>query len=68
MHLQINAYIFRFYGSLDLYSMFDLWLRLGVQTGTLTEGDLDLAGVCEARDQQFQVIFIPISADKIGKY
>ena len=25
-----------------------------VQTGTLTEGDLDLAGVCEARDGQFQ--------------
>ena len=25
-----------------------------VQTGTLTEGDLDLAGVCEVRDGQFQ--------------
>ena len=24
------------------------------QTGTLTEGDLDLAGVCETRDAQFQ--------------
>ena len=25
------------------------------QTGTLTEGDLDLAGVCEIRENQFQV-------------
>ena len=25
-----------------------------LQTGTLTEGDLDLAGVCESRDAQFQ--------------
>ena len=25
-----------------------------LQTGTLTEGDLDLAGVCEAREAQFQ--------------
>ena len=27
------------------------------QTGTLTEGDLDLAGVCEIRENQFQVNF-----------
>ena len=26
-----------------------------VQTGTLTEGDLDLAGVCEIKANQFQV-------------
>ena len=25
-----------------------------LQTGTLTEGDLDLAGVCETREAQFQ--------------
>ena len=28
--------------------------ELLLQTGTLTEGDLDLAGVCEAREAQFQ--------------
>ena len=28
--------------------------ELLLQTGTLTEGDLDLAGVCESRDAQFQ--------------
>ena len=28
--------------------------HLVFQTGTLTEGDLDLAGVCESRDAQFQ--------------
>ena len=28
------------------------------QTGTLTEGDLDLAGVCEAKEGQFQVIHV----------
>ena len=32
-----------------------LFLTLdSIQTGTLTEGDLDLAGVCEAREGQFQ--------------
>ena len=28
--------------------------ELLLQTGTLTEGDLDLAGVCESREAQFQ--------------
>ena len=30
------------------------------KTGTLTEGDLDLAGVCESRDGQFQAEFLRV--------
>ena len=38
-----------------LFDNVDESVLLWYQTGTLTEGDLDLAGVCEIRENQFQV-------------
>ena len=41
----------------SLKRQYDTYDWYSFQTGTLTEGDLDLAGVCEIRENQFQVKF-----------